>query len=103
MANVDRSRRAPAERALVYAAIMSEASLEEVNVVLSKSGYRDLAPTSYDMIRRSYVPVFRLHPPALLENIQSPYTMAKIASMWRKDGRGQWEFISPAEAEELDL
>jgi hypothetical protein len=103
MAQVDRTRRTPPERALIYAAVMSEASLQEINGILDASGFRALPKTSYDLIRRSYVPVFRLYPPSLLENIQSPYTMAKIASMWRKDASNQWEFISPLGDEEPDL
>lgn len=88
-------RRKPQERALYYAAIMGDASFDKVNELLAAADYRPLPLTSYQMIRDKYVPVFRLHPPALLEAITQPKNMTHIAQYWRKDAKGEWEFVLP--------
>src|SRR4051812_8804794 len=95
-------RRKPQERALYYAAIMGDASFEKVNELLAAAEYRPVPITTYEMLRDKYVPVFRLPPPALLEAITNPKNLTHIAQYWRKDAKGEWEFVLPDDEGEDD-
>lgn len=72
-------KRSPAERVIIYTTILEGQSLPTVNERLGQIGGRSLPASSYESIRRSYVPYFRGDMTRLARAVVSPPTWTQIA------------------------
>ena len=70
--------RTPAERAIIYAAVMGELSLEETRELLKSAGFGHMPESSWDMLKRKYLPEFRKNPRLIGECIHKPKSMGDI-------------------------
>lgn len=71
-------KRTEVERAVIYAGVMGGFSLEKVNELLAAMKSRPLPATSYEWVRRSYVPYFLGDLKRLGAAIEHPPTAAQI-------------------------
>ena len=67
----------PAERAIIYAGVIGDLPLSRIselltNVKAQATSSRDLPQTSYDRIKRKYLPAFAANPSLLGECIEHP-------------------------------
>jgi hypothetical protein len=92
------------ERAIIYGSMMGDATLSDVDALLVEAGFRAFSPRSYEMVKQHYLPVFRMYPPSLLENIRSPRTLAQLReAYWRRDAEGAWRFVPPQSADDQEV
>lgn len=72
------ARRTEAERAIIYAGVLGEMPLETINKMLASVGARDLVQSSFDSIRKSYVPHFKMDLGQLGDAIKHPPTWGEL-------------------------
>lgn len=70
--------RTPAERAIIYAAGLSNASLEELDALLVQVGARPMNPNSYSDLVKLYTPYFREEMARLKYAIEHPPTRDEV-------------------------
>jgi len=68
----------PAQRAVVYAGVLGGLSLERINELLKAFGPRELSLSTYEWIRREYVPYFLNDLKRLGRSIELPPTSGDI-------------------------
>lgn len=71
-------RRKPAERAILFAAAYGELTLEQANDLLKQAGFRACPESSWEMLKRSYVPAFANRPHYMGQYIFVPASIAGI-------------------------
>lgn len=70
--------RTPAERAIIYAAVMGELSLEETRELLKSAGFGHLPDASWSMLTKTYLPKFRENPRLIGQSIHSPLSLGDL-------------------------
>lgn len=70
--------RTPAERAVIFASLLGELSLEQTRKLLKDSGFGELPDSSWEMLNRAYLPKFRSNPKLLGESIYSPKPISEL-------------------------
>jgi hypothetical protein len=79
---VQRNRR-PAERAIIFAALMGGLTLEETRKLLAEAGYSDrsLPERSWVLLNEAYLPKFRENHRFMGESIFTPKAMGDLADI----------------------
>lgn len=78
-----RRNRKPAERAIIFAALVGGLSLDETRKLLDEAGYGDrgLPERAWFLLREAYLPKFLANPQFIGESIYSPKTMTELADI----------------------
>jgi len=78
-----RRNRKPAERAIIFAALVGGLSLEATRKLLDEAGYGDrgLPERAWVLLRDAYLPKFLANPQFIGESIYSPMTMSELADL----------------------
>jgi len=71
-------RRTPTERTIIFGSALAGLTQEETNELLSTANFREVPKSTYDMVRRSYVPYFRASPERLRECIYAPRAIGTL-------------------------
>lgn len=80
-------RRTEAERAIIYAGVMGGLSNKGVDALLDQVGGRPLAPSSYQWVKKQYVPYFQNDPSRLGAAIEHPPTSGHVKEALDEDRR----------------
>jgi hypothetical protein len=73
-----RKNRTPAERTIIFGAVLGQVSLERLNELLHSVGARPLPPGSYRWVSDYYLPRFAKDWSRLGEAVESPPNFAKL-------------------------
>lgn len=86
---MNRGRRKPAERAIIYAAVVGGLTIEQTKEMLIEAGFGGRIPkTSWEMLNRVYLPQFLSDPNFLGESIYKPLPMGALKSKTQKSVKG---------------
>lgn len=72
------SPRKPAERAIVFAGLVGNLSLDQVNELLDSVGFRHVPQASWEMLNRAYLPEFQKDFKLLGESIHKPRKLGDL-------------------------
>lgn len=72
------NRRKPAERAILLAGLVGGLTLEQVNELLTSTGFTSVPMASWEMLNRAYLPAFQKDPKLLGESIYKPRKMGDL-------------------------
>lgn len=70
--------RPPHERAIIYAAIYGELTIDETNTLLEKVGGSKIPKSTFDMVKSRYIPAFKKDPSKMGANIFHPQTLGDL-------------------------
>lgn len=73
-----RRNRTHAERSIIFSGALGGSTLDDINARLASVGARPLPQTSYDELRRIYVPFFEADLRRLDEAIKRPPTRVEV-------------------------
>jgi hypothetical protein len=84
-------RRHPLHRAIIYAGVLGGMSRDRINELLHEVGERPLGPSSYDSIRKHYVPYFEKDMRRLGAAIENPPTYSALKKAGELDVPGNFD------------
>lgn len=70
--------RTPAERAVIYAALVGGLTLDQTRKLLTDAGFGELPDSSWEMLNRKYLPKFASDPGLIGRSIYAPKAMGDL-------------------------